>query len=54
MALTKPAGCAVQLIGAPFFLGGLIGLLGQHVFIGAAATLFGLLLLLIGRRPALK
>lgn len=51
MALTKPAGCAIQFIGAPLLIVGFFMIFSKPIF-GIALLSFGVLLLFIGRQPA--
>lgn len=62
MALTKPAGCFLQLLAVPLLAGGCVTLLpgdsgtatvGQIV-LGLALIAAGAILLVIGRRPAVR
>jgi hypothetical protein len=50
MPLTKPAGCFVQLVGAPFVLLGAALVANGRILAGALWTLVGALLLVWGRR----
>jgi hypothetical protein len=55
MALTKPAGCAVQALGAPFAFFGFFGVFGaiadpSQLMWGVPCFAFGVLLLWVGRK----
>ncbi len=51
MALTKPAGVGLQLIGVVFFLIG-IGVLNQSTIFGVIILAIGIWCLWLGRQPA--
>lgn len=58
MAMTKPAGCAAQLIGLALVVGGLGPVLEfkgiWEVGFGALAVIAGVMLFLAGRKPAVE
>jgi hypothetical protein len=53
MALTKPAGVAIQIIGGTVLIGG-VGLLNTSILLGIVFILIGVLIMLWGRTPATR
>ena len=55
MALTKPAGCFLQLIGSVPVIGGILLLIYSHKPLGGIFLLVaGILIMWMGRQPAVQ